>query len=68
MQSFLRFFGRPTRFFLSLSILVSISASALAADNPTPTSHNTLSISGSFEFTSLDPSKNGYIYTRMQVL
>ncbi|MBJ7539045.1 ABC transporter substrate-binding protein [Marinomonas sp. C1424] len=29
---------------------------------------NTLSISSAFEFTSLDPSKNGYIYTRMQLL
>ncbi|MEP7730772.1 ABC transporter substrate-binding protein [Marinomonas primoryensis] len=33
-----------------------------------PTLSNTLSISAAFEFTSLDPSKNGYIYSRMQVL
>jgi peptide/nickel transport system substrate-binding protein len=33
-----------------------------------PTVANTLSISAAFEFTSLDPSKNGYIYSRMQVL
>ena len=68
MQSFLRLFGRPTRFFLLLSLFITMTASAVAADNPKPTSQNTLSISGPFEFTSLDPSKNGYIYTRMQVL
>lgn len=33
-----------------------------------PTQSNTLSISAAFEFTSLDPSKNGFVYTRMQVL
>ncbi len=33
-----------------------------------PTQSNTLSISAAFEFTSLDPSKNGFIYSRMQVL
>ncbi|RBP80569.1 extracellular solute-binding protein (family 5) [Marinomonas rhizomae] len=33
-----------------------------------PTSSNTVSISAAFEFTSLDPSKNGYVYSRMQVL
>lgn len=30
-----------------------------------PTQSNTLSISAAFEFTSLDPSKNGFIYSRM---
>lgn len=34
----------------------------------TPTPQNTLSISNAFEFTSLDPAKNGYVYTRMQVI
>jgi len=33
-----------------------------------PTQSNTLSISAAFEFTSLDPSKNGFVYSRMQVL
>ena len=33
-----------------------------------PTSSNTVSISAAFEFTSLDPSKNGFIFSRMQVL
>ncbi|PYF84639.1 peptide/nickel transport system substrate-binding protein [Marinomonas alcarazii] len=33
-----------------------------------PTSSNTVSVSGAFEFTSLDPSKNGYVFSRMQVL
>lgn len=33
-----------------------------------PTSSNTVSISAAFEFTSLDPSKNGYIFSRMQVV
>ena len=33
-----------------------------------PTQSNTLSISAAFEFTSLDPSKNGFIYSRMQIL
>ncbi|SBS37263.1 hypothetical protein MSP8887_02864 [Marinomonas spartinae] len=45
MQSFLRLFGRPTRFFLLLNLLITMTASAVAADNPTPTSQNTLSIS-----------------------
>ncbi|NLQ18902.1 ABC transporter substrate-binding protein [Marinomonas sp. M1K-6] len=33
-----------------------------------PTQSNTVSISAAFEFTSLDPSKNGFVYSRMQVL
>lgn len=33
-----------------------------------PTSSNTVSISGAFEFTSLSPSKNGFVFSRMQVL
>lgn len=33
-----------------------------------PSSSNTLSISAAFEFTSLDPSKNGFVFSRMQVL
>ncbi len=34
----------------------------------TPNVTNTLSISAAFEFTSLDPSKNGFIFSRMQML
>ena len=49
--------------FLSLFAgLVSVTAQAQ------PTASNTLSISAAFEFTSMDPSKNGYIFSRMQVI
>ncbi|WP_409522866.1 ABC transporter substrate-binding protein [Nitrincola sp. MINF-07-Sa-05] len=35
---------------------------------PAQPSNDTLSISGPFEFTNLDPSQSGYIYTRMQIV
>ncbi|MCZ2720402.1 ABC transporter substrate-binding protein [Marinomonas sp. 15G1-11] len=47
-----------------LGFLVTYSSWSFSLPNPS----NTLSISAAFEFTSLDPSKNGYIYTRMQVV
>ena len=34
----------------------------------TPTDQNTVKIQGVFEFSSLDPTRSGYIFTRMQVL
>lgn len=33
-----------------------------------PTSSNTVTVSAAFEFTSLDPAKNGFVFSRMQVL
>ena len=33
-----------------------------------PTEQNTVKISGAFEFSSIDPSRSGFIFTRMQVL
>lgn len=67
MVNFMHSLLRVTRQlgFLSLfSFFVSYSSWSMS----TPTQSNTLAISAAFEFTSLDPSKNGYIYTRMQVL
>lgn len=33
-----------------------------------PTVDNTVAVKGTFEFTSLDPTRRGYVFTRMQVL
>ena len=35
---------------------------------PEPNRSNTLSIAGSLEFTNIDSSSNGYLFTRMQVI
>ena len=53
------------RILLCVSILFGLLAVTACSG---PTSSNTVSISAAFEFTSLDPSKNGYIFSRMQVL
>lgn len=53
--------GTPVRFLLLLLL-----ATTLAACSPNQDPHQ-LSISGPFEFTSQDPSRDGYLYTRLQV-
>ncbi len=47
---------------------LSYNRSETSADSVVPSKTNTLSISGPWEMTSLDPSKQGYILTRMQVI
>ncbi|WP_394179465.1 ABC transporter substrate-binding protein [Marinomonas posidonica] len=55
-----------TRLFIVLISALSVVLSGQSMAKPSP--ENTLSISAAFEFTSLDPSKNGYIFSRMQIL
>ncbi|MFP6847864.1 MAG: ABC transporter substrate-binding protein [Pseudomonas sp.] len=47
-------------------LLLLLLATTLAACSPNQDPHQ-LSISGPFEFTSQDPSRDGYLYTRLQV-
>ncbi len=47
-------------------LLLLLLATMLAACSPNQDPHQ-LSISGPFEFTSQDPSRDGYLYTRLQV-
>ncbi|WP_027859214.1 ABC transporter substrate-binding protein [Marinobacterium jannaschii] len=49
---------------LGVSSALLFSAAALAA----PTPGNTLAVKGQFEFASLDPTRRGYVFQRMQVL
>ncbi|NVK73622.1 MAG: ABC transporter substrate-binding protein [Oceanospirillaceae bacterium] len=56
------FFKRMLFFTLVLSGALALTACS------GPTSSNTVSISGPFEFTSLAPSKNGFVFSRMQIL
>ncbi len=60
---------------LGLATAVVAAGAAIALNNQetspeqvTPNKSNTLSISGPWEISSLDPSKQGYILTRMQVI
>ncbi|AEF54959.1 ABC transporter substrate-binding protein [Marinomonas posidonica] len=55
-----------TRLFIVLISVLGVVFSGQGLAKPTP--DNTLSISAAFEFTSLDPSKNGYIFSRMQII
>ncbi|SDH58519.1 peptide/nickel transport system substrate-binding protein [Vibrio xiamenensis] len=54
------------QFFITFLLMISAAFPALAETEPTKT--NTLLLSGSLEFTNIDPSSNGYIFTRMQVI
>lgn len=51
-----------------LSAVLAVTALTSVIAVAQPSQSNTLSISAAFEFTSLDPSKSGFVYTRMQVL
>ncbi|QUX91641.1 ABC transporter substrate-binding protein [Marinomonas sp. A3A] len=53
------------RIFFCVSILSGLLALTACSG---PTSSNTVSVSAAFEFTSLDPAKNGFVFSRMQVL
>ncbi|MCC4273577.1 ABC transporter substrate-binding protein [Marinomonas communis] len=50
---------------LGLLSLVTFTALNL---NAAPTESNTVKINAAFEFSSIDPSRSGYVFTRMQVL
>ena len=58
--------------YVTFAIVAACSAALLftgnSPDTVTPSKSNTLSISGPWEISSLDPSKQGYILTRMQVI
>ncbi|MFG1491832.1 ABC transporter substrate-binding protein, partial [Oceanospirillum sp. HFRX-1_2] len=46
-------------------------ASSLLLSTPIfaePTPNNTVAVKAAFEFSSLDPTRRGYVFTRMQVL
>ena len=49
---------------LGVASLMLLSAPSIAE----PTRANTLAVKGQFEFSSLDPTRKGYVYQRMQVL
>ncbi|QIZ76661.1 ABC transporter substrate-binding protein [Ferrimonas lipolytica] len=51
-----------------VSLLLWLVSSLLALNPSGQNPSNTLAISGPWEFTSIEPSKHGYIYTRMQVI
>lgn len=53
---------------IAYALLVSSLAMSSLVSFATPNSENTLSISNAFEFNSIDPSKYGHVYTRMQIL
>jgi peptide/nickel transport system substrate-binding protein len=59
-------FFQPLRWATQLLLLSAVVSTSVAVAQPTQS--NTLSISAAFEFTSLDPSKSGFVYSRMQVL
>ncbi|KMQ75988.1 hypothetical protein [Marinobacter subterrani] len=52
--------------YLLTALLITPIITPAAFAQPTPA--NTLSIQAAFEFLSLDPSRSGYVFTRMQVL
>ncbi len=52
--------------YLLTALLITPIITPTALAQPTPA--NTLSIQAAFEFSSLDPSRSGYVFTRMQVL
>ncbi|WP_105901059.1 ABC transporter substrate-binding protein [Vibrio gangliei] len=55
-------------FNFKLSALIACAClSSLPVAYAEPNRSNTLSIAGSLEFTNIDPSSNGYLFTRMQV-
>lgn len=54
-----------TSLFLACACLSTV---IYANETPEPNRSNTLSIAGSLEFTNIDPSSNGYLFTRMQVI
>ncbi|MGV2989844.1 ABC transporter substrate-binding protein [Vibrio sp. E150_011] len=53
---------------LALAAIIATSENKPEFDLSDSSKKNTLAISGPWEFTSIDPSLHGYIYTRMQVL
>lgn len=57
---------RPLQGVTHLLLVTALMFANLAVAQPTPS--NTLSISAAFEFNSLDPAENGFIYSRMQIL
>jgi peptide/nickel transport system substrate-binding protein len=59
-------FFQPLRWVTQLLLLSAVVSTNMAVAQPTQS--NTLSISAAFEFTSLDPSKNGFVFSRMQIL
>lgn len=56
------------RHFLGTGLAALLSLCLLTPVQATPTATNTLKIQGAFEFSSLDPTRRGYIFTRMQLL
>lgn len=52
--------------FILLSLVTAFCCGQFAIANPTD--ENTVKIKGAFEFSSIDPSKSGFVFTRMQVL
>lgn len=48
-------------------LLACVCLSSIPLAQAEPNRSNTLSIAGSLEFTNIDPSSNGYLFTRMQV-
>ncbi|WP_163391488.1 ABC transporter substrate-binding protein [Enterovibrio norvegicus] len=62
---------KTVRLFVYGAIIIAAIAAWFSMQTPstvTPEKSNTLSISGPWEISSLDPSKQGYILTRMQVI
>lgn len=51
-----------------ISALLCVAALCPAAAVATPTPANTVDIRAAFEFSSLDPTRSGFIFTRMQVI
>ncbi len=47
---------------------IALTGKESSSKDVSPNKNNTLSISGPWEISSLDPSKQGYILTRMQVI
>lgn len=57
------------RFFRSTSFgLLALLSCANAPLYAQPTDQNTVKINAAFEFSSIDPSRSGYVFTRMQVI
>ncbi|MGB2080120.1 MAG: ABC transporter substrate-binding protein, partial [Vibrio sp.] len=63
---------RQTRVRVSILIVLTLltigQVKAFKQEQSLANSDNTLTISGPWEFTSLEPSKQGYIFTRMQII
>ncbi len=59
-----------TRYGSTLALLTTLAAGAVffQQDIDAPNQGNTITVGGPWEFSSYDPSKQGYIYTRMQVI